>query len=38
MIPISGVNTDVVQPLTMAEEVLGVSRSQKPKEEFANVS
>ena len=33
MMPISGVNTVVVQPLTMAEKVLGASKAQKPEEE-----
>ena len=33
MMPISGVNTDAVQPLTTAEKVLGASKVQKPEEE-----
>ena len=33
MMPISGVNTGAVQPLTTAEKVLGASKVQKPEEE-----
>ena len=33
MMPISGVNTVAVQPLTTAEKVLGASKVQKPEEE-----
>ena len=33
MMPISGVNTSAVQPLTTAEKVLGASKVQKPEEE-----
>ena len=33
MIPISGVNTGAVQPLTTAEKVPGASKVQKPEEE-----
>ena len=33
MMPISGVNTGAVQPLTTAEKVLGAPRVQKPEEE-----
>ena len=33
MMPISGVNTSAVQPLTTAEKVLGASKAQKPEEE-----
>ena len=32
MMPISGVNTGAVQPLTTAEKVLGASKVQKPEE------
>ena len=32
MMPISGVNTVAVQPLTTAEKVLGASKVQKPEE------
>ena len=32
MMPISGVNTGAVQPLTTAEKVLGASKIQKPEE------
>ena len=35
MMPISGVNTGAVQPLTTAEKVLGASKVQKPEEEEA---
>ena len=33
MMPISGVSTGAVQPLTTAEKVLGASKVQKPEEE-----
>ena len=33
MMPISGVNTGAVQPLTTAEKVLGASKAQKPEKE-----
>ena len=33
MMPISGVNTGAVQPLTTAEKVLGAPKVQKPEEE-----
>ena len=33
MMPISGVNTVAVQPLTTAEKVLGASKVQKPEED-----
>ena len=33
MMPISGVNTGAVQPLTTAEKVLGASKVQKPEED-----
>ena len=33
MMPISGADTGVVQPLTTSEEVLGAARIQKPEEE-----
>ena len=33
MMPISGVNTVAVQPLTTAEKVQGASKVQKPEEE-----
>ena len=33
MMPISGVNTGAVQPLTTADKVLGASKVQKPEEE-----
>ena len=33
MMPISGVNTGAVQPLTTAEKALGASKVQKPEEE-----
>ena len=33
MMPISGVNTGAVQPLTTAGKVLGASKVQKPEEE-----
>ena len=33
MMPISGVNTGAVQPLTTAEKVLGASKVQKPEDE-----
>ena len=36
MMPISGVNTVAVQPLTTAEKVLGASKVQKPEEEAQN--
>ena len=36
MMPISGVNTDTVQPLTTAEKVLGAPKVQKPEEEAQN--
>ena len=35
MMPISGVNTGAIQPLTTAEKVLGASKVQKPGEEEA---
>ena len=36
MMPISGVNTGTVQPLTTAEKVLGAPKVQKPEEEAQN--
>lgn len=36
MMPISGVNTGAVQPLTTAERAPGASKGQKPEEEAQN--
>ena len=33
MMPISGVSTGAVQPLTTAEKMMGASKVQKPEEE-----
>ena len=33
MMPVSGVNTGAVQPLTTSEKILGVQKAQKPEEE-----
>ena len=33
MVPISGIDTGIAQPLTAVEKVLGASKSQKPEEE-----